>query len=86
MAQPTLAPQFANLQARLGDLVAPPPVGPPGAPILAAVPIPSPVVGGGGGVEDSWSILSSPWLWVGLAVLILVGLFLWWNSQKKKDD
>lgn len=81
-----LAPQFASLQDRLGALGAPPlsPPGPQGAPVLPVVNVPpAPVIVPGGGAPAT-GILSSPWLWVALAVLLLVGLFIWYKSQKKK--
>ena len=80
-----LAPQFASLQGRLGALGAAPvpPPGPPGAPVLAVPPVipalPAVPAGGGG-------VLSSPWLWVAIAVLLLAGLYFWYNSQKKKKE
>ena len=81
-----LAPQFDALQGRLGALGAAPvpPPGPPGAPVLTVPPvIPALPVPAGG---DTSSILSSPWLWVAIAVLLLAGLYFWYNSQKKKKE
>ncbi len=77
-----LSPQFADLQDRLSALAPPPvPPGPPGAPPVT--PMLPAAEAAAGGNTDLGSILSSPWLWVAIVVLLLIGLFFWYKSQKK---